>query len=187
MTWRPPTRDPYVDLADEAAHAAAVRTRAEERRRRERATEVATWIGTLRDLAERQVPCVVGAAGGRMHRGRIIAVAVDHLAVRAEGGTTVLVVLDLVRLVRPEPGRRAPPAMGDREAAGSRTLVDVLDRLVEVQATVAVVLRDVEDPYEGDVLGLGEDVLTLRLRGGDRATVLLPLAGIAEVLVTDHR
>jgi hypothetical protein len=181
--WIPPTRDPYVELADEATHEAAIRARAEQREREERAAEVATWIGTLRDLAERQVAVSLRARSGRVHRGVLVGVGTDHVALRLHAGSLVLVSLTATRTVRPEPGEPAPAAMGDRDRAQDRTLVEALARLVEERRHVVLAVRDVEDPLQGEVLGLGEDVLTLRLRGGDRGTVYLPLAALDEVAV----
>jgi hypothetical protein len=183
VSWTPPARDPYLDLADDAAHAAAVRARSEQRRREERAAEVATWVGTLRDLAERRAAVVVRGRAGRVHRGALVAVGLDHVALRLAAGSLVLLALDAVRAVRPEPGQPAPPAMGDRDAAQDRTLPEVLHRLVEERRTVVVVLRDVPDPLRGEVVGFGEDVVTLTLRDASPATVYLPLAAVDEVVL----
>jgi hypothetical protein len=180
--WTPPPRDPYVDLADAAAHETAVRGRVEQRERRERAAEVATWVGTLRDLAERQIVVNVRARSGRVHRGVLVAVGLDHVALRLSGAL-VLVALDAVRTLRPEPGALAPPAMGDRASAQDRTLAETFERLVEDRRAVVIVVADVDEPLHGDVVGLGEDVVTLRSSGADRATVYLPLGAIDEVVV----
>jgi hypothetical protein len=181
--WIPPARDPYVELADEATHEAAVRARAEQRAREERAAEVATWIGTLRDLAERGVAVSLRARSGRTHRGALVGVGTDHVALRSHAGSLVLVALTATRTLRPEPGEHAPAAMGDRARSQDRTLIEALARLVEERRPVVLAVRDVGEPLQGEVLGLGEDVLTLRLRGGDRGTVYLPVAVIDEVAV----
>jgi hypothetical protein len=181
--WSPPAPDPYLELADEAAHEAAVRARTEGRHRRERASEVATWIGTLRDLAEREVAVSLRARSGRVHRGAIVGLGPDHVAVRLPAGSLALIALDAVRTVRPEPGRPAPPAMGDREAAQDRTLVEVVHRAVEDRQPLVLVVRDLPDPLHGEVIGLGDDVLTLRLGGADRGTVYLPLDALEEVVL----
>jgi hypothetical protein len=175
--------DPYVALADEAVHRAAVASRREERDRRDRASELATWLGALRDLAERDVEVSVGCAAGRGHRGRLVAVGPDHLGLRLPTGALVLVALDTVRSVRPEPGHRGGAAMGDREPPADRTLAEVLQDLADRDGTAAIALRDVADPLQGTVLGLGEDVMTLRLDTAQRETVLVPLCAIAELLV----
>jgi hypothetical protein len=179
----PPARDPYVELADEASHEAAVRARVEERDRRARATEVATWIGTLRDLAERRAVVGVRARSGRVHRGALVGVGLDHVVLERPGGTLTLLALQAVRTVRPEPGAPAPPAMGDRESPQDRTLAEALHRLVEGRAPVVLVVADVAEPLHGQVTGFGEDVVTVRLTGADRGTVYLPLATVDEVVL----
>jgi hypothetical protein len=181
--WVPPARDPFVDLADEAAHEAAVRARAEQRDREERAAELATWIGTLRDLAERRLPVSVRARSGRVHRGALVGLGADHLVLRLQAGSVALIALEATRTVRPEPGQPAPPAMGDRDTAQDRTLAEALARSVDDRRPVVLVLRDVEDPLQGEVIGLGEDVVTLRLGGVDRGTVYLPLDAVDELLL----
>jgi hypothetical protein len=179
----PPPRDPYVDLADEASHEAAVRARTEERDRRERATELATWVGALRDLAERRAVVSLRARSGRVHRGALVGVGLDHVVLERPVGALVLLALEAVRTVRPEPGEPAPPAMGDRESPQDRTLAEALQRLVEGRHPVVLVVEDVAEPLHGLVIGFGEDVVTLRLTGADRGTVYLPLAAVDEVVL----
>ncbi len=183
MSWRRPEPDPYLELTDDAALRDAVAARTEERRRRELAAEFATWTGTLRDLAERAVPVVVDVAGAHAHRGVLAAVGLDHLAVRLHAGMVVLVATDVVRTVRPEPGQAAPVATGDRERSQDRTLVEALVRVAEDRIRVGVAFRDVDDLATGQLVGLGEDVLTLRVDGVDQATIYAPTAAIREVLL----
>lgn len=183
MSGRPPSPDPFVHLADDAVQDAAVRARSERRGRQQRATEVATWIGTLRDLAERRIVVSLRVRSGRVHRGTLVAVARDHVAVRLAAGRLVFVALPAVRTVRPEPGEAAPPAMGDRDSAQDRTLGEVVARLAEDRAPVVLGVRDLEAALAGEVVGLGEDVLTLRVAGADRATVYLPLDILDEVAI----
>lgn len=163
--WTPPLRDPYVELADDAAHREAVRARAAERGLRERAAEVAGWDGTLRDLAERRAPVVVQCRSGRSHRGVLVAVAEDHVAMRLPAGQLVALADRAVTSVRPEPGSPAAPAMGDRERAQDRTLLEVLDRAVAQRRRVALGLQGTPQVVQGILLAVGEDVLTLRLDG----------------------
>ncbi len=183
MTWRPPERDPYVDLADDAALREAVSARQDERRRREVAAELATWTGTLRDLAEREVPVVVRVAGAATHRGVLAAVGVDHLAVRLHARTIALVALEVVRSVRPEPGQVAPVATGDRERSQDRTLIEALALAAERRQRISVAFRDVDELVVGLLIGLGEDVLTLRPEGSDRGTIYAPMHAVREVLL----
>jgi hypothetical protein len=183
-SWQPPERDPLVDLADDAAQQVAVRARQEERDRRERAAELATWVGSLRDLAERGVLVAVTSGSGRVHRGSLIAVGVDHIAIRQAAGSVVLVALTALRMVRPEPGGPGVAATGDREHAQDRTLIEALSRRAEERGEVAIYLADVADGLQGEVLGFGEDVVTIRLAGRDRGMVYVPIGAVEEVLWT---
>jgi hypothetical protein len=181
--WTPPRRDPYVDLADDAAHEAAVRARAEERDLRARAAELASWAGTLRDLAEREDPVVLTGRSGRSHRGVLVAVAEDYVALRLPGGQTVAVAADAVSSVRPEPGSAATPAMGDRERAQDRTLLELLDRAAEERRRVAVAVEGAADVLQGTLVGVGEDVVSLRLDSHERGMVYLRSRAVLEVVV----
>lgn len=182
--WEPPPSDPYVELVDDAAHDAALRERGEARGRDAHAARLASWVGTLRDLAERRLPVVLSVTGGRRHRGSLVGVATDHLALQAPDGRLVLIALDTVRLLRPEPGRRVGTAMGDREVPVDRTLADALDRFADACAPVTLVLRDVVEPLDGTPLAVGEDVLTLRT--SSVGTAFVPLAAVAELIITGH-
>lgn len=180
-TWQPPEPDPLLDLADDAAQQLAVHGRQEERDRRERAADLATWIGTLRDIAERRLLVAVTSGSGRVHRGSLIAVGVDHIAIRQTAGSMVLVALAAIRMVRPQPGAGVT-ATGDREHAQDRTLPEALSRIAEERREVAIHLADVEDGLQGKVLGFGEDVVTLRLMGPARGVVYIPIGAVEEVL-----
>jgi len=183
MTWRPPEPDPFVELTDRSTVRDAVAARGRERDRRDRAVEVATWQGTLRDLAEREEHVVIRTAGDLVHRGVLLAVGIDHVAVRFANRTTVLLAADTLRSVRPEPGSTAPAAMGDRERSQDRTLIEALALMIEHGPELVLGLRDMTDPVAGTVIGLGEDVVTVRLSGEDRATAYLPVSAIREIVV----
>lgn len=183
--WRSPDQDPFVELADDAAHEAALRSWTQEREHTSRASRTATWIGTLRDLAERALEVSVTTASGRRHRGALVGLATDHLALRCEGPRRVLVALAAVRVVRPEPGRRLGATTGHRSPPVDRTLADALDRCVEEGVQVTLVLDGVTEPLHGGPVSIGEDVLDLRLSAGEPARVLLPLAAVVEVILDD--
>lgn len=183
MSRRPPEPDPFVELTDRAALRDAVMARGQERGRRDRAADLATWDGTLRDLAERGAHLVIRTSGDRVHRGVLLAVGIDHVAVRLPDGSTVVIAADTVCSVRTEPGIVAPIATGDRERSEDRTLVEVMARVIEDRRDVVLSLRESVDPLVGTVVGLGEDVVTLKMSGGDRATAYLPVAAIRELLV----
>jgi hypothetical protein len=176
-------RDPYLELTDEAAHDHAVAARREARSRRQVAAASATWVGTLRDLAEQPDVALVLTAAGHLHRGALTAVADDHVVLRLATGGLVLLRLDRIRAVRPEPGRPAPPAMGDRTGTHDRTLADALDRLAADGARCALLVDGVREPLQGQLVTVGEDVLTLRLEGTDQGTAYAPIDGVAEILL----
>jgi hypothetical protein len=180
--WTPPRRDPYLDLADESAHQAAVRARLTERELRERAAEVAGWAGTLRDLAEARTAVTVRCRSGRAHHGVLLAVAEDFVAMRLPAGQLVALAAQGVTSVRPEPGSRAAPATGDRDRAQDRTLLEVLDRAVNERRRVALSLDGSPDVLQGVLAAVGEDVVTLRL-DGDRDLVYLRAGAIVEAVI----
>lgn len=175
-------RDPYLELGDAARHAEAVASRSERRSRLERASETATWRGTLRDLAERRLPVTVRIDGGASRRGSLVAIGADHLALRAGTGQLVLLRLDAVQLVRPEPGLSAPVATGDRERVQGQRLATVLAALVEDRTRIQLGCVGLDEPVVGELVGLGEDVLTVEVDAADRGTVYLPLAVVSEVV-----
>lgn len=186
--WTPPHRDPYVELVDDSAHAAAVRARATERELRDRAAELAGWEGTLRDLTERRVPVTVACRSGRRHRGVIAAVAADHLALRLPAGQLVALAGGAVTSVRPEPGSASAPAMGDREPAQDRTLLELLDRVAGERRHVALGLEGSAEVLRGRLVAVGEDVLTLRLDGRSpdgrgRDLIYVRLGAVVEVVL----
>lgn len=175
--------DPHLELADDARLAEEIVTRAERRSRTERAAELATWAGTLHDLAEREVAAIIRLDGGRSYRGRITAVGVDHVAVRTSGGALVLLLRQAIRAVRPQPGLRAPVAMGDRQRSVGRTLEEILLRLAQDGTRVALGLAGLDEPLAGHVLGFGEDVVTLRVEAGEHGIVYLPSSALRVILV----
>jgi len=175
--------DPHLGFADDARLAEEIATRAERRSRTERAADIATWAGTLHDLAEREVAAVIRVDGGRSYRGRIAAVGVDHVAIRTIGGTLALLLREAIRAVRPEPGLRAPVATGDRERSVGQSLEEILLRLSEDGTRVALGLQGLDEPLSGHVLGFGEDVVTLRVDAGDQGIVYLPVAALRAVIV----
>ncbi|GGI05601.1 hypothetical protein [Egicoccus halophilus] len=175
--------DAYVDLLDDATHLAAVEQRVARRERAARAAEAATWVGTLRDLAERRLSVVVGARGERTYAGTLHGLSIDHLHLELPATGRVHLRLTAVRTVRAEPTVAVPVAAGDRPVPADATLADVVDVLVEEVTDVVFAVRDLRDPVRGRVLALGEDVVTLRLEGPRPATVYLPLAAVDAVVI----
>jgi hypothetical protein len=179
--------DPYVELRDAAVLQRAVEERVAGREHRDRALELATWTGTLRDLAERGTSVVVALEDGLAHRGRLLAVGVDHVALALDAGGVGLLALDAVRSVRPEPGTAAGGAMGDRARSQDRTLIEAVDLHRSEHRELTLGIRGAMHPIRGSVVGLGEDVLSLRVSdatvGAYPGVVYLPTAAIREVVL----
>lgn len=183
MSWQPPERDAFLELGDAARVDEEIAARGERRSRLSRAREVATWVGTLEDLAEQRQRAIVRVAGGRSYLGDLVALGRDHVAVRSTGGQVVLIRASAIRSLRPEPGSAAAVAAGDRERSEGRTLVEVIGRLVEERARVVLGLQDVDELLAGVLLGLGEDVITLRVEPGEAGVVYVPTAAVRELLL----
>jgi len=184
VSW-PPDRDRYLEFGDRARLVEEIAARSEERSRLLRASEIATWAGTLEDLAERRSTVVVRLSGGRNHRGALVALGRDHVAVRTPGGQLALLATSAIRSLRPEPGTAAAPATGDRERSAGRTLAEILDRCREENTRIVVGLEGVDEPLTGEVVALGEDVVTFRVDAQDHGVLYVPLDAVSAI-VMDH-
>jgi len=173
--------------------AAAARNR--ERWLRQQASEAATWVGALVDLAERHHPASL-LVGGHWLGGRIASVAADFAILEDAGGRPLLVALHHVSAVRAEGSAAgAGPAAGvgsaagagsaagvgsaatgDREPALRLTMADALSALGADRAAVALTLAGGQT-VRGELAGVGADVLTLR-GPGLGAQVLVPLGAV---------
>lgn len=173
--------DEVADLLDTAAVTAAVEARRAAREVTERARELATWDGTVRDLAERTATVTVATIGPGTHRGALVGAAADHLVLRlADGGLTVVVADAVVSLrLAPEQPVAHVPADGDRPPATASTLLEVLDRWREDGARCHVTTSD-GGTERGRLRTVGEDVVSLV---GSAGTVHLPAAAIVAVTI----
>jgi hypothetical protein len=180
--WRPPATDPFVRLTDEGQLADAIAARNEERELRQQASELATFAGTMRDLAEARRHVTVRCATGRSYRGQLLAVAVDHLVVRAGDRATVHVATDQVSAVTVDPAVTTGWAAGDRDAAQDRTLDEVLARAVEARPTVVLVTRGDGEVHRGRLLAVGEDVVSVRGDGVGQVRYL-PVTALSELVI----
>ncbi len=176
--------DPYLGLLDLATHRDAVRSRSTARAHHAVAAQLATWTGSLHDLAESRRSATVRTISGGVRRGTLTAVGLDHLVLSSPDGALVLIALGEITLVRPDPSTYPPTvATGDRGRSQDRTLLEALEVLMETR-DVVIAVRGSAEPLRGRVTGIGEDVVTLRLAGSDHAVVYLPAGAIAEVLLT---
>lgn len=154
------------------------------RRRRERwlrrqAEEEATFAGVLVDLAEAAAPVTIATPTRKVHRGRVRAVGTDFALVEVDGGRHGILRHRAIAWARQDDSTR--PARGDRPLALSMTFEQALRATLEPHELVQVVAAGPAEPVDGEVIGLGADVLTLRR--GDRSRVHLPLANVDEVLL----
>ena len=157
--------------ADEAA-----RSRTVARSLRRQAMESATLAGTCVDLVETGAQVLVQIAGGHSVRGTAAGVGQDFLAVRGPRGLT-LVPFPAVASVRPLDGSNRA-ASGDRRPR-QRSLMQLLAVAAEDRPRVRVVSAG--EAVVGDLVAVGEDVLSVRVEGGPPSTVYVPAASISEV------
>ncbi len=162
--------------AARADHAAA--SRARERWLRQVATEEASMVGVLADLAERSLAVVVQTGARRSHRGVVVAVGADFCVLRTGAGPDVLVALSALTSVRAA-GRSGAP-VGDRALPTGLGFAEMLVAMAGERPRVHLVTT-AGDSMRGDVRSVGRDVLTLALEGDDRPVVYVPLGAVAEV------
>ncbi len=143
---------------------------------RRQADEESTLTGVLVDLAEHGRPVTVHLTNGRRHRGTIAAVGRDVVELRSSVGERVVVAIDALDSVRPQPDAVAVP--GDGPVPTGVTLVERVGRLAEQRERVLIVARSGE-ATSGEITAVGRDVVTVALDGGGLAYVAL--ASVAEV------
>jgi hypothetical protein len=172
--------DEVTGLLDDEALDGAVRARRAVREGRDRARELSTWVGALRDLAERRATVQVRTVAGTDVTGALLAVATDHLVLRVAGGGLTVVARVAISGVR-EPGGpgASVPAAGDRPAPSDRALLEVLDRWREDAAPVHLVTWG-GDGDRGRLVAVGEDVVSLSAAAG---TLHVPVEAIVTVTV----
>lgn len=152
-------------LLDEQALADAVHARRAAREGRERARELSTWVGTLRDLAERRATVQVRTETVVTIAGVLLAVAADHLVLGVAGGGLTVVARPAVTGVRVQDPEGRVAASGDRSAPSDRAMLEVLDRWREDAAPVHLVTRG-GDTERGRLVSVGEDVVTVATNAG---------------------
>jgi hypothetical protein len=151
-------------LLDEATAGEQASARGRERWLRRQATEEATLVGTLLDLAESAVRVSMWTGSDRRVDGVPVGVGPDVVVLR-DRGEHVAVRIAAITVVRPAPGQGAVAATGDRPAAMRVGFLDLLGHLAEGRPEVALVL-DTGDTLAGTLLAVGADVLTVQVGGG---------------------
>jgi hypothetical protein len=170
--------------AAEARVGEAAASRSREGWLRQAASEDASLVGTLVDLAERGTPVVVTMRSGRRLRAAIWRVGADCVAVQHDDRRVSWLALNAVAAIGAEPGGQAVPT-GTRRVESEVTLADVLGDLVADQATVAVFLSDMTDPLRGRLVGGGRDIVRLTRSGESPDEVVIAVQVVSEVVLVD--
>ena len=171
----------------------AVASRLRERALRQLAGDEATLLGLCLDLAEGGRPVLARTSAGRVHRGALVAVGADVVALRTAGGDAVFLALGHLAWLRPAPGSWAGASARGGEAAGSRSpslaarMVDILTGLAADRPRVRVVVAGDAEVWTGRLRACGADVLSVE-HGRDPAVIgWIPLSQVTEVGLVDER
>lgn len=171
----------------------AVVSRLQERALRQLASEEATLLGLCLDLAEGSRPILARTAEGRVHRGVVVAVGADFLAVRSGSGDATFLPVAHLAWLRPAPGpwagapARSGAAAGDRTPPLAARLVDVLTGLAADRPRVRLLLAGDPDVWAGKLRGCGSDVLSVELSGDPKVIGWAPLGQVTEIGLVDER
>jgi hypothetical protein len=150
-------------------HAAEVRVDAAATRRArlrnlvDQAAAEGTFAGVLADLAEQRTGVVVVLDSGREHRGRIVGLGDDFVAIEdgaAEDSAPTFVAVRAITFVR---ALRARQGGGASRVVTGRTLADVLTEMAAEHAMVR--LMTAQGEVVGQLRAVGRDVATVRLSG----------------------
>jgi len=142
------------------------------------ATEEATFLGTLTDLAENSTDVIVETASGRRHTGQIQAIGIDFFALVSRGRWT-FVPLSATTMVRSVVARPQPPS-GARTGALDLTLLEALaDQLPDRPRVVTWSVSG--ERLTGHLAGVGHDVVTIRLDSDPPGAAHIAASSISEV------
>lgn len=169
-----------ADLARWAADARveeAAAERSRERWLRQQSAEQARLTGIALDLAEQGATATVATTTGRQHRGTVVAVGEDFVAVAPGPRSVVLIAFAAITLLRPPPGRAE--GTGDRSPPHSAWLADVLTGVAADRAHVRIALGP--DVVSAELRAVGADVVTLRIDGAPPTTAYARLSAVTEV------
>jgi hypothetical protein len=154
---------------------AAAQNRARERWLRDQTSGSASWAGVLVDLAEQAASVVIGV-GRVKYTGRIVGVARDFCVVQQAGGRPTLITLTAVSAVWPRDPPAGSPA-GHRQPSMALSMAGALSALAEERSRVALALEG-GDQMEGELVAVGEDVITLRTDSPARRFAYVRLAAV---------
>ena len=173
------------DFADDSRREKAQQTRQQLSDHAILATLSGNFLGTLVELAESRSPIVLITRGGSHHRGAIVAVGTDVVALAPDlEGKRILLAIDAIEAIR-GPGISTGRAVDD--VSDGVDLAALLDQFGEDSSRVAL-LTSGANRLMGRILGVGVDQLTLRLDGldgqdGEADAVTVSLAAIDEVVI----
>jgi len=171
----------------------AVLSRLAERAMRQLAGDEATLLGLCLDLAEACRPVLARTTEARVHRGLLVAVGTDFVALRSAAGETIFLPLDHLAWLRPAPGSWDGAPVRGGEAAGTRTpplaarLVDILTGLAADRPRVRLVVAGDPDAWSGRLRACGADILSLEQAGEPPVVGWVPLSQLTEVGLVDER
>lgn len=154
--------------------AEAARSRSLERSLRDQAVSSASWAGTLVDLTEASSPVTLCVGAARLS-GILQAVGSDFCVLKGPR-RPVLVPIARIAAVWPEATTHAPPA-GGRFPTLELSMAAALSMLAEERAPVTVKLAGGHQ-VSGDLLAVGEDVITVREPEGRRRSALVPVEAV---------
>jgi hypothetical protein len=169
-------------IADAAARE-AVDARVRSRRLLQQASEDATFIGTLVDLAERDAELNIVTSGDASIAGRIAAVGRDFIAVTGRNGRTTFVPLGAIAAVRTQPGTREAVVAGERAAPLQASLAAIVSELAAERVRVHV--SSARHSVVGELRASGDDVLVVFADGTATVPVYVPIAAVTELAVID--
>jgi hypothetical protein len=155
---------------------AAADSRVRQQWAQQQAEDEATLASLLVGLAEHQTAVALRASSGSILRGTVAGLGVDYVAL-VHGHQLSLVPWRAIEWLRPDhaPG---PATFADRAEIRGR-FVGVLASLAAEGSTVRVVAGT--EALAGDLLAVGEDVLTLRPSGAAAdQLVYVPVASVSE-------
>ena len=134
-------------------------------------------MGVLVDLAEQDASVAVVVAGQR-RSGHLVGVGRDFCVLQTDHGRAVLISVPEIAQLWPEVGWGDGPPTGDRTPSIDLTLTTGLALLAEERSPVVLVSGDGLETA-GDLVAVGEDVLTLRTAPPARRLVHVPTSRVA--------
>ena len=140
--------------------------------------EEATLVGLLADLAEAGRDVALETLSGRRHTGSIRAVGVDFCAISENQRWTFISLRSLAVIRSTE--RSTIVASGDRAAGLDLTLLEALADQLEARPRVVVWL-DSGQRVQGDLAGVGRDLVSVKVDGEPPRLTHVSVAAISEV------